>query len=149
MRNGVLVKTIHCGYKPVCLIGTSKIANPASNERFKNRLYVCKKEKYPELNKDLIITGCHSILIDNITEAQRAEILNQVGDIYVTEGKYRLIAAMDERSEPYECSGDFDIYHFALENDNYFNNYGVYANGLLVESCSKRYLKELSGMRLL
>jgi hypothetical protein len=28
-------------------------------------------------------------------------------------------------------------------------NYGIYANGLLVESCSKRYLAELSGMKLL
>jgi hypothetical protein len=28
-------------------------------------------------------------------------------------------------------------------------NYGVYANGLLVESCSKRYLTELSNMRIL
>jgi hypothetical protein len=27
-------------------------------------------------------------------------------------------------------------------------NYGVYANGLLVETCSKRYLKELSHMEL-
>jgi len=40
------------------------------------------------------------------------------------------------------------IYHLALENENYFSNYGIYANGLLVESCSKRYLKELSGMEL-
>ena len=35
------------------------------------------------------------------------------------------------------------------ENDNYFGNYGIYANGLLVETCSKRYLKELSNMSLI
>lgn len=28
-------------------------------------------------------------------------------------------------------------------------NYGIYANGLLVESCSKRYLKELSNLTLI
>jgi hypothetical protein len=28
-------------------------------------------------------------------------------------------------------------------------NYGIYANGLLVETCSKRYLSELSNMRIL
>ena len=33
----------------------------------------------------------------------------------------------------------FMIWHFALENDNYFSNYGIWANGLLVETCSKRY----------
>ena len=37
----------------------------------------------------------------------------------------------------------------ALENDNYYMNYGIYANGLLVETCSKRYLKELSNMTLI
>jgi len=36
-----------------------------------------------------------------------------------------------------------------LENDNYYTNYGVYANGLLVETSSKRYLKELSEMTLI
>ena len=70
-------------------------------------------------------------------------------DIYVTEGKYRLNANLDDRAEPYNCAGKFNIYHIALENEFYVKNYGVYANGLLVESCSKRYLKELSNMRLL
>jgi hypothetical protein len=40
------------------------------------------------------------------------------------------------------------IWHIALENDDYYMNYGIYANGLLVESCSKRYLKELSKMEI-
>jgi hypothetical protein len=44
---------------------------------------------------------------------------------------------------------DVTIYHIALENDDYYMNYGVYANGLLVETCSKRYLKELSRMELI
>ena len=43
----------------------------------------------------------------------------------------------------------FNIYHFALENDIYTYNYGVYANGLLVESCSKRYLAEIANMTML
>jgi hypothetical protein len=37
----------------------------------------------------------------------------------------------------------------ALENDDYYMNYGIYANGLLVETCSKRFMKELSSMTLL
>jgi hypothetical protein len=36
-----------------------------------------------------------------------------------------------------------------LENENYYWNYGIYANGLLVETTSKRMMKELSGMELL
>ena len=59
------------------------------------------------------------------------------------------MACIDDRAKPYEVEGEFQIYHLALENDEYYENYGIYANGLLVETCSKRYLKELSGMRLL
>jgi hypothetical protein len=50
---------------------------------------------------------------------------------------------------PFEEEGVFNIWHIALENDDYYSNYGIYANGLLVETCSKRYLKEISGMTLL
>ena len=149
IRNGTLVKTLLHGYVPVHMIGTSKIHNLANNERYEERLYVCKKEKYPEVTEDLIITGCHSILVDNITDEQRANLMRVMKDIYVTDSKYRLIASLDERAEPYACEGIFNIYHFALENDSYYKNYGVFANGLLVESCSKRYLKELSNMTIL
>jgi hypothetical protein len=34
----------------------------------------------------------------------------------------------------------------ALENKNNYSNYGIYANGLLVESIGKRMFKELSGI---
>ena len=37
-------------------------------ERIKNQLYTCSTENYPELFEDLIITGCHSILVDELTE---------------------------------------------------------------------------------
>jgi hypothetical protein len=38
--------------------------------------------------------------------------------------------------------GDHKIYHFALENEDNYMNYGVYANGLLVETTSKRFMDE-------
>jgi hypothetical protein len=112
-------------------------------------LYTCSQEKYPEVFEDLIITGCHSILVDDITEDERKEITELTGKIYVTENKYRLIACLDKRDEPYEQEGIHNIWHLALENNNYYTNYGIYANGLLVESCSKRMMKEYSGMELI
>ena len=62
---------------------------------------------------------------------------------------YRLPACVDNRSSVYEVEGNYTIYHLALENENYYYNYGIYANGLLVETCSKRYLTELSNMMLI
>jgi hypothetical protein len=56
---------------------------------------------------------------------------------------------LDSRAEKYNKTGSFKIWHVALDNNSYYGNYGIYANGLLVESTSKRYLKELSGMKLI
>ena len=102
------------------------------------------------MTEDLIITGAHSILVTAFKdkeEEQRAIEINH--GLYVTDGKGRLPAAADERTTVYETEGTYAIYHLALEHTDYYMNYGIYANGLLVETCSKRYLRELSNMALL
>ena len=148
MRPGTLVKTSLDGYKPVVMIGTGPIHNPGTDERTQNRLYKCTTAKYPELTEDLFITGCHSILVDTLTDKQKEETIKELGATYVTSRKYRLMAVIDERAEPWESAGTYNIWHFALENDDYYSNHGVYANGLLVETCSKKNLKELSSMTI-
>jgi hypothetical protein len=149
LRKGDLVKTIYNGYLPVHMIGTSPIYNPGNDYRITNRLYKCSKENYPALFEDLYITGCHSILVPAMTDDQWENTKAVNGTIYVTDKHFRLIACADEKAEPYNKEGFMNIYHIALENTDYYMNYGIYANGLLVESCSKRYLTEISNMRIL
>jgi len=148
IRPGTLVKTLAHGYKQVALIGKTKIYNPGNKLHYKNRLYKCTPAKYPELTEDLVITGCHSILVDEITADERETTMELLGKIYATDDKYRLLACIDKRAEPYEEEGLHTIWHLALEHENIFVNYGVYANGLLVETCSKRMMSEYSGMEL-
>jgi hypothetical protein len=148
LSKGDLVKTTMDGYKAIDTIGTSKIYNPANSMRSKNRLYRCSKENYPELTEDLVITGCHAVLVNELTNEQRKELLDIQGKIYATEDYYRLIACVDKRAVPYEKEGLFNIWHLALENDNYYFNYGIFANGLKVETASKRMMREMSGMDL-
>ena len=136
MRTGLLVKTTHNGYKKVELIGKSTIQNSGTNERIPDRLYKLTPSEYPELKEDLFITGGHSVLVDKITDKQREDIRAHLGNIFVTDKKYRLTALVDERAEPWASEGTYTIWHFALENEDIKMNYGIYANGLLVESCS-------------
>jgi hypothetical protein len=145
---GTLVKTVSSGYQPIALIGHTKIYNPGHSLRAKNRLYRCSPKQYPELTEDLILTGCHSILVKDITQKHREETYELLGDIFVTDEHYRLLACIDERATPYEEEGVFTIWHFALEHEHMRANYGVYANGLLVETSSKRMMSEYSGMEL-
>ena len=149
LRAGHLVKTLSSGYQPIYMIGKSKIYNPANSLRYKNRLFKCSKENYPEIIEDLYITGCHSILVDKLSDKEREDCIDIMGKVYVTENRYRMMACIDERAKPYEEEGLYTIWHFALENADIRMNYGIFANGLLVETSSKRMMSQYSGMELL
>jgi hypothetical protein len=151
LRPGDLVKTLRNGFVPIYTIGKRDIFHPASSKRIKEQLYKCSKAKYPDIFETLIITGCHSILIDDFVSEEQKQKAIEVNEnrLCITDGKYRLPACADLRASVYEKPGTYTIYHFALENEDYYMNYGIYANGLLVETSSKRYMKELSGMELI
>ncbi len=146
---GTLVKTRLDGYKPVALIGTSKLYNSGDDIRGSRRLYKLTQEHYPELIEDLVLTGCHCILTETITDEERSGIVDIMKNVYVTDCKYRLPTCVDQRAVPYEKEGVFPIWHLALEHDDIFMNYGIYANGLLVESTSKRMISLYSGMKMI
>lgn len=149
LRKGDLVKTLNHGFVEINMICKRDIYHNALEERIKDQLYKCSQSEYPEIFEDLIITGCHSILVDDFKEDEREKTIEILKNIYVTDNKYRLPSCVDMRSSVYEIPGKYTIYHLALENNDYYMNYGIYANGLLVETCSKRYLKELSNMILI
>jgi hypothetical protein len=149
MRPGTVVKTYLHGYKKVEHIGFSKAYNPGNGKKSLANFAKCTPAKYPELTDDLVITGAHSILVSTITPKQEEDLRELMGKIYITDDKYRLVACLDDRADPYPDEGTYTIWHFALENEQYTWNYGVYANGLLVETASRRMMKEFSGMTLL
>lgn len=141
VHTGTLVKTEVNGYKPVALIGHSYFSHLAFEERIENQLYVCPMTAFPELTADLVLTGAHSILVDQLPATH-------TGEIFVTGKKYRLPSHLDERTTVHPVAGTYTVWHLALENSDIYTNYGVYANGLLVETTSIRYLRELSNMTL-
>jgi|UniRef100_A0A6C0D0Z1 hypothetical protein len=149
IRKGMLVKTLTSGYLPVEMIGVRKMFNGGDDQPLKDRLYRLSPAKYPGLLEDLLLTGIHSVLVDNVSDELSLEIINVMGRVFTAEGKIRLPVFLDKNSIPYEINGTFNIYHLALQNENYYGYYGIYANGLLVETCSKRYLADSLLMNLL
>lgn len=105
LRKGDLVKTIKHGYLPIDMIGKREIYHPATQDKIKDQLYKCSQSKYPEIFEDLILTGCHCILVDRfISEQQKEDVVKINGNIYITDNKYRLPACVDDRSSVYEPS---------------------------------------------
>jgi hypothetical protein len=149
LRKGDLVKTYSHGFVPIKLIGNSVLKNPKDDPKKDNRIYRFTVEKCPELDEDLFITGNHCLLYQRLSAKKREAVEAHMGKIYTTEGKYRVPALLDDRAEPYLEDGPATIWHFALEHNSIYDNYGVLANGLLVESSSIRYMSKLSNMNLI
>ena len=53
----------------------------------------------------------------------------------------------DDAAEPYAVAGTYEVYNFVLEGPHENTNYGVYANGLLVESSFRSWVERT--MRLI
>ena len=146
LKPGVLVKTVSSGFKKIEAIGYARVYYDIKNNgRTKKNLYKLCKTEFPELFEDLVITGCHSILVKEfINEEQRNKTIEVNGNTYLTDSHYRLPACADNRIQIYDVDDVHVVWHFSLEHTDYFMNYGVYANGLLVETTSNRMMKELA-----
>jgi len=144
LRKGDLVKTLNHGYVGINTIGHQSIYNEKDKMIF-DKIFKCTNENYPEIFEDLYITGLHAVLVDSLTDEQQTQIKGIYNDsVFITDDKYRLPVCYDERAKPYE-SKDVEkvvIYHLALNHEDENLNYGIYANGLLVETTSIRLMKE-------
>ena len=134
LRPNMFVKTYHHNYVPIKLIGKMTMPHNSKDKRNKNQLFVCKKEVYPEATDDLVITGCHSLLVDrDITDKDEEQrIIDANGVIFLTDNLVRIPAVADLQTIIYPEDGDHEIYHFSLDHHDEEMNYGVYANGILV-----------------
>jgi len=147
IKEGDLVQTAENGPLKVTVVATTLFNNKKGSDREKNKLYKCSTENYSELTEDLYITGKHSILVNTMSLEEQEIMKKTYGRLYTTGRKFRLMAFIDERAQPCTEEGVYSIYHLALENDEICFNYGIYANGLLVESCNTKELLNTSGMR--
>ena len=55
----------------------------------------------------------------------------------------KVISCFDKNFKQYNEQGYFNTYHIVLENDGDLDkNYGIYANGLLVESTNEKTIEK-------
>ena len=144
LRKGTLIKTLDHGYKPINIIktGTYRLGRPGFDQG------MFKMKKTGSMLADLEMTGLHSILVDR----NDPEYADQVARFEVTnakfkrrwgwniDGKFRLPAnsCVQFKKMPVR---DYTVYSFALDNEQM--QYGVWANGVLVETTSHRYMKQM------
>lgn len=144
---GTLVKTFRHGFVPLRSLGRSRVYNDGGPARLKEKLYVYRRGSLAENGTpfaDLVVTGEHSALVGSLGPREKAAMTRHFGFPKITDGQYHLLAQHDARAVPYEQRGVFTVYHFSLVcGSDYERHYGVYANGMLMESCSVNHLKAI------
>jgi hypothetical protein len=154
LKIGDMVKTYLHDYKPIKNIMTGFFINDI-NEASKC-MYIMKKTPENGLIDDLIVTGCHGILLDenDVIETEQKRNLDWAN--FKVDGKINCIASVSSKFEQIKTSQLYKYYHFSLDNtfknnncDNTCDNtcdkntdnnncdgrrFGVWANGVLMET---------------
>jgi DNA-binding transcriptional MerR regulator len=139
------VYTKNDGFKRIKYLIKMKLLN--TSIRTINKLYIMKNKN--NLIKDLYVTGSHAILKDKLSEVENKKMTRLLENIKeykynrLLDGKEKVIACFDNNFEQHNEQGYFNIYHIVLENNgDVEKNYGIYANGLLVESTNEKTMKK-------
>ena len=114
-----------------------------------NQLYTYSCKTNPNLIEDLHLTGGHSLLLNQLTndESNNMKQIPWTDDEFVVEDKYKLLACFSSKL-CIATEQNVEIYHFTLEPPNYAKPsyvYGIYANGILAESCSQGAMEQITG----
>jgi alpha-tubulin suppressor-like RCC1 family protein len=134
LKKGDLVKTYLHGYRKIEIIGKNTLKNNLDN--YNECMYKMKKTDDNGLIEDLILTGGHSILVDDLGEYKRDDI-DEVLYLKVDD-KYLLLCSISSDFSMIEDNNMYTYYNFVLENNgNDDERFGVWASGILVESTSK------------
>jgi hypothetical protein len=131
LKVGDIVKTYKHGYKKIKLIKSFNY-NTHNITRLKRCMYRMK-------DHNVIVTGKHGLLVDELTEEEIKNIKKCGTSVRCIDDKQVLPACVSDKFEKITDSFEFELWHFVLENDDESKNYGVYiTDGILSESCSEK-----------
>ena len=137
LRIGDFVKTYLHGYRKISCIGKGKMIN---NPNVWNCcMYKMKKTETNKLTHDLIVTGGHSILVDELL-AEEKELHEKTNFSIKIDDKHLLLAGLSAKFIQLKDSNIYIYYHLVPENNGDDDQrFGIWANGLLSETSSKNH----------
>ena len=141
LRIGDLVKTYKHGYRKITNIYISQMRNTPF--LFAKCLY--KMPKTDQMTNDLLLTGWHSILVDDLGN-HSAENRKHLRFNRKIDDKYLLLCSVSDKFIKITDAEEYTIYNLALESDDDCQ-FGIYANGILCETTTNaNILKRMQQM---
>jgi hypothetical protein len=139
LRKGDFVKSYKHGYRKIELIGKNLMIN--NPDCWYVCMYKMEKNDTNGVTEDLIITGGHAILVDDLKEYKEENDNKFCGETPKIDEKYLLLSSVSKDFVKLENTNVYTYYHFILENNgNDDERFGVWANGILTETPSKNLL---------
>ena len=137
LKEGDKVKTLNHGYKKIVDI---RKGNYKLNGLMDMGMYRMKKQG--NMIAKLEMTGLHCVLVDK-NDPKYADDIKKQGNLndpkFSLDGKFRLRAKESHLFEQME-EKTYTIFSFALEDEEQ-EQYGIWANGALVETTSRKMLE--------
>jgi len=147
LKKGDLVKSYLHGYRKIDSIGGNKMIN--NPEHFNLSMYKMEKTLENGLTEDLIVTGGHSILVDDLGEYYAENEVKFKGKIPKIDDKFFLLSAVSKDFTQLTDTNEYTYYHLCLENNgNNDERFGIWANGILTETISKNQFTEIEHILL-
>jgi hypothetical protein len=132
LKSGDLVVSYLHGILPIRNIAHSTmINNPIIDDECMYRM-----RKNENMIDDLIVTPYHSILVDEMSRKER-RLMKRTKTI---NDKKMVYAKYSDQFEKVRDNNKYTYYHFSLDGPN--KQYGIWANGVLTESCPDKSIKK-------
>jgi len=142
LKKGDLVKSYLHGYRKIDSIGGNKMIN--NPEHFNLSMYKMEKTLENGLTDDLIVTGGHSILVDDLGDYYAENEVRFKGTIPKIDDKFLLLCFLTKDFIQLTDRNRYTYYHLVLENNgNNDERFGIWANGILTETISKNQFIEI------
>ena len=142
LKVGDFVKSYKHGYRKISKILTGSFINNPIEQGASNCMYRMKKTEDNGLIDDLTLTRNHGVLVDKINKEININNLEVIDDLV------SIITADSDKFEKVLDANLHKYYHFSLETDgDEDRRFGVWANGLLVETPSNNMMDNATNIK--
>jgi len=139
LKIGDLVKSYLHGYRKVSKKLKGSFVNNPKDEGVANCMYRMKKTKDNGLIEDLTLTRNHGVLVEKLTKNEEEKL--DKNNLPIIDGLLSIITADSDKFEKVLDTNVYKYYHFSLNGDgDNDRRFGVWANGLLVETPSNNMM---------
>jgi hypothetical protein len=136
---GDFIKSYLHGYRKVSKILKGFFVNNPTEQGVANCMYRMSKTEDNGLIEDLTLTRNHGVLVEKLTEDEEKKV--DKNNLPVIDGLLSIITADSDKFEKVKDTNVYNYYHFSLDGDgDNDRRFGVYANGLLVETPSNNMM---------